>query len=203
MKLKLNMDPKIKLGNDGQLDVPHVVSLRGEITEEVLNDFSNSFNVAQNTGQDVIPIIIDSYGGDIYAMLAISDIISTATVPVATIVCGKAMSAGAFIFSCGTEGYRFISPHSTVMIHQASTMLGGNTDEIQVEAAEVVRLNKKAIEQMALNCQHPKNYFEKLLQKNNNINLYLDSKEAKRHNLANHIRMPEYHVDVTVNTTFK
>ena len=54
-------------------------------------------------------------------MSMISDI-KHSSIPVATIVQGKAMSCGAILFSFGAEGKRYMDPDATVMIHDVSSM---------------------------------------------------------------------------------
>ena len=68
--------------------------------EESAAAFSEAVSMAHNTGQKVIPVIIDSYGGQAYSLLSMISTIKSSTVPVATIVRGKAMSCGAPVI-CG------------------------------------------------------------------------------------------------------
>ena len=56
---------------------------------------------AHNTGQPVIPILIDSYGGSVYGCLNMISFMKKATLPLHTVVAGKAMSAGAILFGMG------------------------------------------------------------------------------------------------------
>ena len=41
-----------------------------DFTEESAADFAAKMGVAQNTGQPVIPVIIDSYGGQVYSLMS-------------------------------------------------------------------------------------------------------------------------------------
>lgn len=203
MKYKVNIDPNVKITQDF-LKMPHIIQVRGDFCEEMAEDFAHSFNAAENTGQEIIPIVIDSLGGDIYALNAMIDTIHTSTVPVATIVVGKAMSAGAVLLTCGTPGLRFAAPNSTIMIHSAwESGISGNADEVMIEAEELNRLNKKLLQLISTNCGHDKNYFGSIMSAKKNTNWFINPKEALKHNIVNHIRIPEYSVCVKMTVEFK
>lgn len=203
MKCKVTIDPKVRIPAE-VLQLPHVVQVRGEFSEETAEDFANAFNAAENTGQEIIPVVIDSYGGDIYALMSMIDVIQASSVPVATIVTGKAMSAGAALLTCGAEGLRFAGPNATIMIHSAwETGLSGNADEVKVGADELMRLNKRVLEIMSKNCGHDKDYFHKVMVQKKNTDWYLQPKEALKHNIVNEVRVPEFEVAVKMVVEFK
>jgi ATP-dependent Clp protease protease subunit len=205
IKCRTKLDPNIKVSNVSDiLKMPQIVQVRGEFNEESAEEFANAFHTAESSGQSVIPIVIDSYGGDIYALLSMIDIIEGSSVPVATIVVGKAMSAGAVLVSCGTEGMRFASPHSTIMIHSAwEAGISGNADEVKVNAEELMRLNRKVLEILSVNCGHPKDYVHKIMNAKKNTDWFLNPREAKKHNIINEIRIPEFHIEVTSKVEFR
>ena len=89
--------------------------------EESAAKFSAQMSAAQSTGQTMIPIVIDSYGGQVYSLMSMIANIKSSKIPVATIVEGKAMSCGALLFSYGVSGYRFMDKHATIMIHDVSS----------------------------------------------------------------------------------
>lgn len=78
-----------------------------------------------------IKLHINSPGGELFAALAMSDVIKKNKVKVETIVEGCAMSAGTFLSIVGSK--RLIYPNSLMMIHQISTMAGGTAEDIQQE----------------------------------------------------------------------
>ena len=153
---------------------------------------------AHNTGQDIIPVVIDSYGGQVYSLMAMIGSIKNASLPVATIVEGKAMSCGAILFSFGEEGRRYMDPHATVMIHDVSSMEYGKVEEIKASAEETERLNQIVYKMMAKNCGHPDDYFLELVHSRGHADWFLDAKETKRHGLANHLRLPTLEIEVGV-----
>ena len=140
MKWVFNQSRLIK---ELELQKSPVIIRVNKFTEDSVKDFQSKVALAHNTGQKVIPIIIDSYGGQVYSLLAMISAIKHSDLPVATIVEGKAMSCGALLFSFGEEGMRFMDPDATVMIHDVSSMGWGKVEEIKADAKEVDRLNQK------------------------------------------------------------
>jgi ATP-dependent Clp protease protease subunit len=180
-----------------------VVIRVNKFDEKAAQDFSKDVARAQNTGQPVLPVIIDSYGGQVYSLMSMISDIEHSRIPVATIVQGKAMSCGAILFSFGVDGMRYMDPDATVMIHDVSSMGWGKVEEIKADAKEVERLNQKIYRMMAKNCGHHEEYFLDIVHEKGHADWFLDAKEAKRHKLANKLKVPEMKIDVKVAFEFK
>tara|TARA_B100000900_G_scaffold414585_1_gene441655 strand:- start:8240 stop:8842 length:603 start_codon:yes stop_codon:yes gene_type:complete len=197
MLWNLNIDKQIK-----ELELRHnpVIIRVNKFDEESAKDFATRMSLAHNTGQSVIPVVIDSYGGQVYSLMSMISAIKSSRLPVATIVEGKAMSCGAILFSFGEEGMRYMDPDATVMIHDVSSGMWGKVEEIKASAAEVERLNKKVYTMMARNCGQSDDFFIEEVHKRGRADWYLDAKEAKKVKLANHLRTPQ--LDVNVNLSF-
>lgn len=174
-----------------------------QFNEDAAKKFDQEIAQAHNTGQDVIPVIIDSYGGHVYSLMSMISAIKHSEIPIATIVEGKAMSCGAILFSFGSEGHRFMDPNATIMIHDVSSMKFGKTEELKASAEETDRLNSIVYEMMALNCKKRKDYFLKLVHKKGHADWFLDAEESKRHNLANHLRVPKFNISIDVKIDFE
>jgi len=170
--------------------------------ESSAKGFTTAMMKAQNTGQPVVPVIIDSYGGQVYSLMSMISDISHSKIPVATIVQGKAMSCGAILFSFGADGYRYMDPDATLMIHDVSSMQWGKVEEIKASAEETSRLNKKVYQMMAKNCGHRKNYFLDLIHEKGHADWFLDVDEAKKHNLTNHMHIPELKIRTDIKFDF-
>jgi|TARA_R110000823_G_scaffold301960_1_gene423049 ATP-dependent Clp protease protease subunit len=183
-------------------DLPTAIRVR-KFDETSAKDFSSLINKAQNSGQPVIPVIIDSYGGQVYSLMSMISDIKHSKIPVATIVQGKAMSCGAILFSFGTEGYRYMDPDATVMIHDVSSMEIGKVEEIKASAEETERLNQKIYSMMAENCGHHKDYFLDIVHEKSHADWFLGAEECKKYNLANHLHVPELKIKATVEFDFK
>ena len=180
-----------------------VVIRVNKFDEKAAEDFSKSVARAQNTGQPVLPVIIDSYGGQVYSLMSMISDIEHSRIPVATIVQGKAMSCGAILFSFGVDGMRYMDPDATVMIHDVSSMGWGKVEEIKADAKEVERLNQKIYRMMAKNCGHHEEYFLDIVHEKGHADWFLDAKEAKRHKLASKLKVPEMKIGVKVEFEFK
>lgn len=182
-------------------DLPIVIRVR-KFDETTAKEFSTLISKAQNTGQPVVPIIIDSYGGQVYSLMSMISDIKHSRIPVATIVQGKAMSCGAILFSFGAEGMRYMDPDSTVMIHDVSSMAWGKVEEIKVSADETDRLNQKIYTMMAENCGHHKDYFLDIVHEKGHADWFLEADECKKHSLANHLYVPRLKIETKVKFEF-
>jgi len=183
-------------------DLPIVIRVK-KFDESGAKEFATQMSKAQNTGQPVVPVIIDSYGGEIYSLMSMISDIQHSKIPVATIAQGKAMSCGAILFSFGEEGKRYMDPHATVMIHDVSSMGWGKVEEIKADAEEVDRLNKKVYRMMAVNCGHPEDYFLDIVHNRGHADWFLTAEQCKRHNLANRLHVPTLKINVEVNFKFE
>lgn len=200
MKWTVKTSPLVK---EYELRKNPVIVRVNKFDEESAKKFNDSVAQAHNTGQDVIPVVIDSYGGQVYSLMAMIAAIKNAELPVATIVEGKAMSCGAILFSFGDEGRRFMDPNATIMIHDVSSGVYGKIEELKADVKEAERLNDIVYKMMAQNCGKADNYFIKLMDKKKHADWYLDAEEAKKHNLANQLRVPKLTINVDVNIGFE
>jgi len=194
------IDPKVK---EIELRKQPVMIRVNKFDEESAKKFAQEMAQAHNTGQKVIPIVIDSYGGQVYSLMSMISAIKHAELPVATIVEGKAMSCGAVLFSFGEEGMRFMDPNATVMIHDVSSMDFGKVEELKAGAKEADRLNTTIYTMMARNCDKKDDHFMKIVDKKKHADWFLDAEEAKKHNMANHLRVPKFHIKVAVDIDFE
>ena len=171
----------------------------------VVNDFETSTlkgfmkecEKVLQTGQQFLPIIIDSYGGQVYTLLGIIDFLKYVGVPVTTICQAKAMSAGAILFSCGEE--RYMGEASTLMVHQLSSYFWGKNVDIQNEAKECERLNKMLFNILDQNTGQKKGFWWDMVHENKHTDLFLTANQAKRHGFATHIGIP--HIETKVEVT--
>lgn len=190
---KKKIDKNIK---ELELRTPPVIIRVNKFNEAAAKEFSNRMAQAQNTGQKVVPVIIDSYGGEVYSLMSMIASIKNSDIPVATIVEGKAMSCGVILFSCGTRGYRYITEDATLMIHDVSSGSWGKNSEIQASAKETERLNEKIYKILAGNSNRSKSWFEKKITKRGRSDWFLDPEEAIKLGLADQVGMPRLEIKV-------
>ena len=177
---------------------PVVVTVN-KFDEESANEFATLISAAQNTGQKVVPVVIDSYGGEAYSLLSMIATLKSSSIPVATIIKGKAMSCGALFASFGEEGLRFMDKDAVLMIHDVSTMAFGKVEELKADAREAERLNKKLYTMMARNCGKSDSYFLDLIHDKGHADWFLEAEEAKEHNIVQQLRVPNLKGTVSVN----
>ena len=134
------LDPKVK-----EIELRHnpIIIRVNDFDEKSADEFAQKMALAHNTGQSIIPVVIDSYGGQVYSLMSMISSIKASALPVATIVEGKAMSCGVLLASCGTKGYRYVTEDATLMIHDVSSGAYGKNSEIQASADETKRLNDR------------------------------------------------------------
>ena len=179
-------------------DLPIIIRVN-KFDETAAKNFTTAMMKAQNTGQPVVPIIIDSYGGQVYSLMSMVADINHSNIPVATIVQGKAMSCGALLASFGEDGLRFMDRDATMMIHDVSSMAFGKVEELKSDAREAERLNKKVYTMMARNCGKSDDYFMNLIHDKGHADWYLDAEDAKEHNIVQQLRVPSLKATVTIN----
>lgn len=196
---KLVVHPLIRAKHAELLDMPQVVLVQ-KFTEEGVKQFRDEMERAHNTGQPLIPIVIDSYGGSVYGCLDMVGHLQKASLPCHTIVTGKAMSAGAILWGMGQQ--RHMAEHATLMLHDASTWAAGKTEEVKADAKELERLNNLIFRMIARNCGQKDDYFIKMVHDKGHADWYLTAKECKKHKLCTNIGIPELTVEVAVNYSF-
>lgn len=174
-----------------------------DFTEVAVTTFSKELTEAINSGQPIIPIVIDSYGGEVYSLLAMIDLIEQCKVPIATIIEGKAMSCGAFLASCGTPGLRFMGPNATALIHEVAKMAWGKLPELRASVDQAQKLNDKVFSLLNKNCNRSPGTVEELIHANGHADLYLDAEQALTLGLIDFIRIPVLNVDIKVQFEFK
>ena len=122
MKTTYTYSPLLK---EPELNSPPVIIRVNDFNNRAAKDFDTQMTRAHNSGQSVIPIVIDSFGGQVYSLMNMISTVKHAELPVATIIQGKAMSCGAILFSFGEDGLRFMDPDATIMIHDVSNSVWG------------------------------------------------------------------------------
>lgn len=202
MNSHVEIDDRIKCKDYSDLlNLPVTIRVT-EFDDDSVDDFTRGMMKAHQTGQPIIPIIIDSYGGQVYSLLSMIGQIQAARIPVATICIGKAMSCGSVLLSCGAEGHRYMDPNSHVMIHDVSSMNWGKNEELKASAKQTDKLQRQIFHQMARNCGHDKDYFLDIIHEKSHAEWYMGAAESKKHNIINHIKIPEFHVSVGVDIEF-
>jgi len=166
------------------------------IDEETAAEFREAMMIAHNSGQGVIPIMIDSYGGNVHSLLSMIDIIQSAKIPVATIVIGKALGSAGILAGVGTKGYRFMCRNSSIMLNNVSKESWGKTGEFKPDSREVERLHKLVCQLLDRSCNKDDGYFELLIKDKGGCDWYFEVDDAIDYGLIDHVGIPWFEVNI-------
>jgi ATP-dependent Clp protease protease subunit len=202
MRKTLKIDPRLTIHKLEEVLHEPVIIRVNKFDEESLEKFEADLDDAVDTGQPVVPIVIDSYGGQLHTVFGMIAAIESIEVPVATILTTKAMSCGAVLFSFGTEGYRFMHPDATMMIHDASWGTGGKVEEVKNDAKYLDEKNKLMYRKMAKHLGQDKDYVLDLIKEHSHVDWFLTAREAKKYGFANHLRIPKFEVEISLDIRF-
>lgn len=109
-------------------------------------------------GQDPdkdIYLYINSPGGSVSDGMAIYDTMQYIKCDVSTICVGMAASMGAFLLSSGTKGKRIALPNAEIMIHQPLGGTQGQTTDMQIHVARMLKIKQRLNEILAANTGKP------------------------------------------------
>lgn len=195
----LSVDPRLATVPQKHLR-PVVIRVQDFDEADVLA-FTKQVSRALETGQPVLPIVVDSYGGEAYGVLGMLSVLDQCPLPVITLCESKAMSAGALLFALGEE--RYVAPTATLMIHDIATHHDGKLEDIKADAEETGRLQEILYRRIAQTCGKPATYFLDLIDAAKHADRYFSAQDAKKHGLATHIGLPSFHTVASVTHTLR
>jgi ATP-dependent Clp protease protease subunit len=130
-----------------------------------------------------ISIYINSPGGEITGLYAIYDTMQFIKCDVNTICVGQAASAAAVILASGSPGKRFALPHARVLIHQPHGGASGQAADIQIQAAEIMRMRTSLDEILA---HHTGQAVEKI-SKDTDRDFIMSAPESKEYGIIDEV----------------
>lgn len=136
--------------------------------------------------QEPIIVLLNTPGGSLTDAFAICDLLNNITNPVITVAIGLCASAGAMIFNCGKS--RYISPHTSYMIHQPMTSMPAgyqNVSDLHYTKSKLsssLRLYKSYITK---GTQIPEDKLKYAFVEGND--LYITAKNCKKYKIATNI----------------
>jgi len=202
MNIIYKPDPNLIIKPEEAIRGPIIITVN-KFDEESVRNFRAEMLKAQNTSQSTIPILIDSYGGQIYALKAMIDIIKSSTKPVSTIAIGKAMSCGAVLLSCGSPGLRYATPESSIMVHDVAGGALGKVEEIKVGAKQIEDIQKWFYNFLDKNCNKQSGYFENEIHERSHADWFLTPEDCLVHGLIDKIGMPYFEISTVLKMEFK
>jgi ATP-dependent Clp protease protease subunit len=159
------------------------IYLIGEITDSLAAEVCCQINHLAALSREEITLWIMSNGGSVSAGAAILDTMASCGCDIRTVVMGSAASMAAVIASSGTKGKRAIGPNASMMIHQASGGVSGQTADILRTAQYVEKVNKRLYEILAANCD----VSVQQVAADCDRDYHLNAEEAIKYGLVDHI----------------
>lgn len=158
-----------------------------EFNQNSLSAFQRTVTKCLNNSQAILPIYIDSYGGNVDSMcgfLSIIDYGRDKGLKFSTIVNSKAMSAGALTFLYGDENLRFMGGSAKLMLHSAGTFTGGKLPEIKESIETYHREQDTLFEKISKHVKKPKLWLKKNLEKRKDYDWTLSADEVVEEKLG-------------------
>ena len=129
------LDPYTKLFEE------RIIFLGQAIDDTVANDVMAQLLTLESMDPERdIMMYINSPGGSFTALTAIYDTMQFVRPDVMTICLGQAASAAAVLLAGGAKGKRYALEHARILIHQPYSEGGGQGSDIEIQAAEIMRM---------------------------------------------------------------
>lgn len=151
-----------------------------------IEDLQKSITDAKKRNQKTLPILINTLGGDVYGLLQMIDTINGSGLEPITIVTGKAMSCGSFLFALGKK--RYATPNAKLMIHDVSYGGEGKQSDFDSIVKFNGEINKDLYGFLDKASKKESGFFENLVKENKGSDLFLHAKQAKELGLVSAIK---------------
>lgn len=130
-----------------------------------------------------IRLYIQSFGGSIYDMWALIDVIESSTTPVITYCTGYCMSAASLIFLAGH--IRCMYKHSSIMFHQMTAGYWAKFNDIQIEQHQLEKLHKDMLKYIKKKTNLKGKFFRRI--DDNKEDVYMTAKECLKFGVCDKI----------------
>lgn len=154
-----------------------------EKIQQVVNTYKKNIKTFNTQEREPIHLYINSFGGSIYDVFGIIDIIRNLQTPIYTYCFGKSMSAGLMLFMVGDR--RFISQNSTLMLHQITGGCIGKCQDMVENIEETTRVQELVEDLIMLHTHIDEKFLDKL--KYRKFDCYIDAEYAVELGIADEI----------------
>lgn len=119
----------------------------------VVNDYMSNVVQAQllyleSVDSDDITMYINSPGGSVASGLAMVDTMNLCKPDIKTVNTCLAASMGSILLGAGTKGKRLMLPSARVMLHQVSSGMQGNVQDITISYEQAMKYNDKLFQML-------------------------------------------------------
>ncbi len=168
------------------------ILLAEQITKEVAERVATKLLLMDRESQtEPITLYINSPGGDVDAGYGIFDMARFVTAPVRCISAGLTASAAVIVLLAAPKELRLSLPNSRFLMHQPSTGVRGSTEDIQIEATEILKMSQR-INQLIADETGQK--VEKV-EKDTRRNYWINAEEARQYGLISRIVSSKLELD--------
>ena len=185
------LDNDIELSRDTYFLENRVLWLEGQINEESVSDILKYLVYWNANSGKRVCIFINSEGGDTTSGMAVVDAIDCLKdcgIEVWTVACGECSSMASIILANGTEGARFCTKNSRVMIHNSYyDDIDGHIDSIDICKKELTVTNEAFSKILARHSSKTASWFTKKLEKD----YYMSAEEARKVGIVDVIGFPK------------
>ena len=130
-----------------------------------------------------ITVFVNSPGGSADSGFAIYDLLRFSPCPVRTVANGVVASAAVLIYLGAEKGQRHSLPNARFLLHQPSTMVRGQSSDIDIAAREIVKLRRRYNEIVAESTGKD----IALVEKDSDRDFWLVPAEAKEYGLVDEV----------------
>ncbi len=139
------------------------------------------------SSEQPINMFINCPGGEVYAGLAIYDVMQYISAPVHTNCVGIAMSMGSVILMAGESGHRVALPHSRIMIHSGSAGFPRSSlPDLEVQAREFVDIRDMMEELYQRHTGHSREKLRRDMERD----LFMSPQQAREYGLIDNVVEP-------------
>jgi ATP-dependent Clp protease protease subunit len=161
-----------------------ILILSEAIDSKVAKNFiTNVLYLREMSKTEPIKVYINSPGGSASDGFAIYDILKYSGCPIITCAVGICASAAVLVYLTAPKVYRFGLPNAKFLLHQPSTAIFGAASDIEINAAEIVKLreryNKIVAEETGKTVEQISNDADR--------DFWLSAQEAKEYGLVGNI----------------
>jgi len=161
-----------------------IVFLVGEINHASAARFMMQMLYLENQKRaQEINFYINSPGGAVDDTLAVYDTMRFLSSPVSTFCIGRAYSGAAVLLAAGEKGKRFALPHAKVMIHQPFGGVGGQAEDIRIQAEQIIKSKNELNRIIANHTGQPMEQSRKDAERDK----YFSAEEAKSYGLVDEV----------------
>lgn len=168
-----------------------IVWLEGLITEDSVSDILKYLIYWNDNSSKSVTIYINSEGGDTSSGMAIIDAMDNLKdngIDVITIACGECASMASIVLANGSNGLRYCTKNSRIMIHNSYyDDIDGHIESIDTCKKELEVTNDAFSKILARHSTKTTTWFLKKLEKD----FYMSADEAKKIGIIDNIGFPK------------